>query len=135
MLKRDPQPQFKGESNYIYHPQTKFAKVMFLQVSVCPRRILRDAVNERAACILLECILVLIAFTSCMFLVIVLFVVLWIAVIQWNIKGEQHCIFLLHPHRLKRVNPHPTANGTNVLHIRHINIYAHNRIKNKYAFQ
>ena len=50
-----------------YRPQTKFAKVMFLQVCVCPRRgegwsawqILRDTVNERAVRILLECILVL----------------------------------------------------------------------------
>ena len=52
---------------YFYRPQTKFAKVMFLQVSVCPRwgggdaQILRQmlrlrhAVNERAVRILLEC--------------------------------------------------------------------------------
>ena len=71
-----------------YRPQTKFAKVMFLHVSVCPqvgrgrawqggvrggggvhgrgaclphmspRQILQDTVNERAVRILLECILV-----------------------------------------------------------------------------
>ena len=54
-----------------YHPQTKFAKVMFLHLSVCslgggiciqagsaPHRILRGTVNERAARIPLECILV-----------------------------------------------------------------------------
>ena len=64
-----------------YRPETKFAKVMFLQVSVCPQgegvrgggvgdrgggvcgmhapcQILRDMVNERTVRILLECILV-----------------------------------------------------------------------------
>ena len=74
---------------HCYRSQTKFAKVMFLQVSVCPqgggewacvvaggvcmvaggacvvaggegvRRIRRDTVNERAVRILLECILVI----------------------------------------------------------------------------
>ena len=67
----------KWEPCYIYHPQTKFTKVMFSQVFVCPHggrgfciqggwadtpppnRILRDTVNERAVRMLLECILVL----------------------------------------------------------------------------
>ena len=66
---------FKTTPNNNYRPQTKFAKVMFSQVSVCPRRgglhlegvSVRDTLdrdthsygNERAVRILLECILVL----------------------------------------------------------------------------
>ena len=67
----------KGEMNNIYRPQTKFAKVLFSQVSVRQRgacvvglcvvggvrrrgeqHILRDTVNERTVRILLEYILV-----------------------------------------------------------------------------
>ena len=48
--------------NNFYCPQTKFAKVMFSQVSVCPPpphgQILRDTVNKRAVRLPLECILV-----------------------------------------------------------------------------
>ena len=74
-----PTPEF-GAKTYYYHPQTKFAKVMFLQVFVCPQGegglhaggsasgwvciqgdphwILWDTVNKWAVCIILECILV-----------------------------------------------------------------------------
>ena len=63
-------------SSNLYLSQTKFAKVMFSQVFVCPwggsvsgvggglgrpqspNRIIRDTINERAVRILLECILV-----------------------------------------------------------------------------
>ena len=64
-----------SQENVYYRPQTKFAKVMFLHLSVshsvhrgglhrgvgrppAPHRTLRDTVNERAVRILLKCILV-----------------------------------------------------------------------------
>ena len=66
---------FQNTLNF-YRPQTKFAKVIFLQVSVCPRggggrawlhpgggrawdtTRYGDTINERVVRILLECILV-----------------------------------------------------------------------------
>ena len=37
LLQHDRAPLILNQIEYCYRPQTKFAKVMFLQVSVCPQ--------------------------------------------------------------------------------------------------